>query len=300
MVYPCIRKKIVFVVLFLLAVALCSRIPCSIRLFKEQRAAWGILNQACEKEIAKFRGKPCIVIKDLSKGWEFRINQNAILPSASIVKIPIMACCFYAAMEGKIDLEALTILRVNDKTAGSGILKNEPVGSKISVGQLIELMITKSDNTAANKLISMLGFDYLNSCFKQFGLEHTNISRKMMDMKSRSRGIENYTTAQDIALLLEKIYRGKLINQSVSVKCLELLKRQTVNDRIPLKFPTGVVVAHKTGLEKGICHDVGIVFTDRGDFLICALVEHNDKSSKRTKDFIAMISLLTYNYYQEA
>ncbi|MBL7081686.1 MAG: serine hydrolase [Candidatus Omnitrophica bacterium] len=296
MIFPCIRKKIVFVVLLLI---ICTIGSYNIALLKKQSAAWRVLNQACEREIAKFNGKPCIVIKDLSRGWKIEVNKDTAIPSASIVKIAIMAGCFYAIAQGRMDLETLVVLRANDQVAGSGVLKSKPEGIKIPVKQLIELMITKSDNTATNMLISLLSFDYLNSCFREFGLEDTNISRKMMDMKSRGQGIENYTTAQDMALLLEKIYAGDLVNRDVSVECIELLKRQTVNDRIPLKLPAGVVVAHKTGLEKGICHDAGIVFTDWGDFLICVLVQHNHPISRRTKNFISAISLLTYNYYKE-
>ena len=160
-------------------------------------------------------------------------------------------------------------------------------------------MIAKSDNTATNMLIDILGFDYLNKCFKDFGLEHTNINRKMMDMKSRSRGIENYTTASDMALIINKIYDGVLINREISKKCLDLLKMQSVKDRIPKLLPKDLNVAHKTGLERRVCHDAGIVFTKKGDFLICALIKHNYKSSRRAKRLISKLALLVYNYFEK-
>ncbi len=48
-------------------------------------------------------------------------------------------------------------------------------------------MVTHSDNTAANMLIDLLGFDYLNRTFREMGLQQTNLSRKMMDFRSRER-----------------------------------------------------------------------------------------------------------------
>jgi beta-lactamase class A len=121
----------------------------------------------------------------------------------------------------------------------------------------------------------------------------------MMDFSDRKNGIENYTTARDISYILEKIYRGELINQKISKQCLELLQRQKMRDRIPARLPANTIVAHKTGLERGICHDAGIVFTPNGDFLICVLVKHKNKTARPAKKFIAQLAFLAYNYYTE-
>ena len=131
------------------------------------------------------------------------------------------------------------------------------------------------------------------------GLRNTNIVRKMIDFQERREGIENYTTAEDMAFLLEGLYRNNLLNKDISKQCLLLLGQQKVNDRIPRKLPKdGIVIAHKTGLERHVCHDVGIVFTQKGNFLICVLIKHENKLAKPAKRFISDIALLTYNYYQ--
>ena len=157
-------------------------------------------------------------------------------------------------------------------------------------------MISESDNTATNMLIDRLGFACLNDNFKKIGLKDTNISRRMMDFRSRKAGKENFTTASDLAHILEKIYKKKLINKAYSQMCLDFLKKQKIKDRIPVKLPAGTLVAHKTGLEKGICHDAGIVFTPRGDFLICVLTRHKNKTAKSAKELIAQLAFLTYSY----
>ena len=157
-------------------------------------------------------------------------------------------------------------------------------------------MITRSDNTAANILINKLALDELNRYFLKFGLKHTNLSRKMMDFKSRKEGIENYTTAGDMADIMEELYRGRFINPKVSKECLEMLAEQKINDRIPKKLPPEIIVAHKTGLEHGVCHDAGIVYTSKGNFLICVLTKHEYPTARPTKRLISCLSLLTYNY----
>lgn len=265
---------------------------------EKRKLAWVGLKQAFGNEIKNFKGIAGIVIKDLDRGFELSLNKHRLFPSASLAKVPIVASCFYAVAEGRMDLNKTLLLKANHKVPGSGKLKHAPVGKKFSVEKLIELMISESDNTAANMLIELLGFDYLNQSFKRLGLKHTNISRMMMDFKSRRKGLENYTSCRDLAYLFERIYNKRLINKDISLKCSALLKRQTIKDRIPRRLPVDTVVAHKTGLEKGFCHDAGIVFTDKGDFLICVLTEYRDKNSRSAKRLISQLALLAYNYLQ--
>jgi len=265
--------------------------------YQKDKARWSALADDITGLVSEFNGRPSILIKDLKRSWSITVNPKIRIPSASIVKIPIMAVCFYGAKEGKIGLDDKIILKQRDKTGGSGILKKKPAGTTFTIEQLIELMITISDNTATNILIKLLGFDYLNSCFRDFGLFNTNLSRLVMDMRSRDKGVENYTTVKDMGLLLEKIYKGRLIDKNVSLECLKILKMQRSKSRIPAGLPKGVVVAHKTGLERGVCHDVGIVFTANGDFIICVLIKHRHKDSGLSKKLIANIARAGYNYY---
>jgi len=265
---------------------------------EKRKIAWKILDGQIREAAHGFTGEAGIFIEDLTSRWKIGINQDRLFPSASLVKIPIMAACFYAANEGKVKLNEVLIFKAQDKSLGSGRLKEAPSGTRLSINKLIGLMVSESDNTAANMLIERLGFDYLNSCFKRLGLKDTNICRGMMDFKSRKEGRENFTTVSDLVSLLERIYHGRLINKFYSGMCLEYLKKQKIRDRIPAKLPPDTEIAHKTGLERGLCHDVGIVFVPGGDFLICVLTKHHHKTAKLAKEFIAQIALKTYNYYQ--
>jgi len=216
--------------------------------------------------------------------------------AASLIKLPILAAAFYAVSEDKISLDEIITIEKKDVTGGSGKLKALSLPRKFNFAQILELMISSSDNTATNKVIKILGFEYINSIFKKLDLTGSTLVRKMMDFSQRKKGVENYTNPADIAYILEKIYRGELVNKKLSKLALSFLKKQKVNDRLPRYLPDGVIVAHKTGLERGVVHDAGIVFTPKGDYLICVLVK-GTKSYSRAKKFIAQFSLLTYNLY---
>ena len=266
-----------------------------------RKAAWLTLRKRIERQYSQFRGVAGIVIEDLSSGQSISINNSCVFPAASLVKIPIMAGCFKAIEDGRISLSSEIRLASDDKTPGSGVLKAMPSGSCYTVEKLIELMIAESDNTATNILIEQLTPDYLNSFFKNQGLKSTCLRRKMMDFSRRRQGVENYTSAQDISVLLERMYKGRCVNAKVSEKCMAVLLRQKMKDRIPKKLPKDTPVAHKTGLERNVCHDAGVVFTPEGDFLICVLTKSTSKGGYRAmKDFIAKTALTVYNTYQPA
>lgn len=263
-----------------------------------RKSAWEELENQIKKDATAFGQESAIVVKDLSTGWEIKLNENKLIPSASLVKVPIMAVCFWLSETNSLDLKDCLVLKNSYKTTGSGVLKEYASGTRFTLEELIELMVADSDNTAANMVIGCIGQEKFGGYFKELGLNNTNLGRKMMDFQSRKEGIENYTTASDMAILFEKIYEGKLINKNISRKCLEVLKKQKIRDRIPRRLPLGTMVAHKTGLEYGICHDVGIVYTLQGNYLICVLTRHNYKTARPAKKFIQKIALDTYNYFQ--
>lgn len=265
--------------------------PCS-------SARWARMESAVRKRINAFKGEIGLVIKDMKTGQCFEASADELFPSASMVKVPIMVACLKAEEEGRISPQERLKMTGADKTGGSGSLRRYRSGSSFTIDNLVELMVTRSDNTAANMIIDKLGFDYINGTFKEVGLEKTNLSRKLMDLRSRDRGVENLTTARETAEVLEKIYKKGCISPNVSDKCLEVLKQQKINDRIPRLLPRDAVVAHKTGLEREVCHDAGIVFTANGDFVISVFTKTWYKPVY-AKRFIARVAALVYEVYKD-
>ncbi len=246
-----------------------------------------------ETRATKFRGEAGILVKDLKTHQTLGINSSRLFPSASLVKVPIMAAVYQAEKEGRIKFSDELIVERKEKIRSSSKLYRARSGAKFTVRDVVERMITESDNTACNMIVDALGFGYLNQKFVEFGLKNTDLRRGVMDLKWRKAGIENYTTAEDMALLLEKIYNGELVSKEASAQMLATLKRQKINDRLPKGLPVNMVIAHKTGLLCDTVSDVGIIFTDEGDFIICVLTAdiHNFRAAKR---FIRKIAGCTY------
>lgn len=262
-------------------------------LYEIRHERWEANSREILRRIASFHGETGIMVKDLLTGWSFLHNDEALYPAASLIKIPIMVACFKAAEEGRLDLQEKYVLKRQDRVGGSGLLRRMRNGSVFTYEQLIDYMVTYSDNIATNVIINRLGFDYIRYVFRELGLRDTVLNRLMMDFRAREEGLENYTSAREMAELLEKIYLGRCVNPKVSEKCLEILKKQQINDRLPRYLPREVEVAHKTGLEREVCHDAGIVFTPNGDYIIVVLVR-TWSGPLTTKNFIARLSSYFY------
>ena len=292
------HKSKIFLLVVIAAIAFAGIKACNLYTdYKNEKARWDNLREEIIAQSAGFKGQAFVFIKDYNRNWHIAIDSDVKVPAASIVKIPIMAAVFEAQEKGRLSLSDKIKLQQKDKTGGSGSLKNERAGKEFSIQELIMLMMSISDNTATNILINLLGIDNLNQWFQDNGLKDTNLSRLMMDMASRDKGIENYTTAGDIALILDRFYNGKFIGSKVSSECTEIMKKQKTKNRIPAKLPQDTNIAHKTGLERGICHDAGIVFTPKGDFLICVLTRHEYSNSHRSRELISNIAYVVYKYY---
>ena len=207
----------------------------------------------------------------LDGGCALMMNENMPMLAASVIKIPIMVEAFCQFESGKLSPEETHRLEDAEKMPSCGALNRMHAGLEVSMHDLVELMIVLSDNTATNILIDLLGIENINATMKAQGLTKSTLRRKLFDREKHLQGIENTVTAREMGMLLEKMYAGKLISEKASAEMIEILKNQKLNGKMPFHLkPRGIKVAHKTGEDDGITHDVGIVFADK-PFVLCML-----------------------------
>ncbi|MCB4756721.1 MAG: class A beta-lactamase-related serine hydrolase [Elusimicrobia bacterium] len=263
---------------------------------RTEDARWTQMVTGIVDTVRSYEGEVGIYIKDLKSGRTFEWNADVPFVSASLIKLPIMAAVFQAIKEGAFSLDTRLVLRRVHRRAGSGTLKWSGPGSRYSVSYLIYEMMTRSDNTATAILVDRLGFDYLNTCFERMGLETTRISKSGMSLADRLQPEkDNYTTAREMGFLLDRIYRRRLITDGLSDLMLEVMKGTHDRHRLAAPLPKEWKLAHKTGLLRRHCHDVGIVFTPEGDYVICVLTGQNG-NYRKAKRIIASVGRQAYAY----
>ena len=69
------------------------------------------------------------------------------------------------------------------------------------------------------------------------GYETLQVNRLLFDREASERGIQNYVSAAEIGDMLERMYRGNLIDLESSGDMLDILKEQRLNGKFPFRFP---------------------------------------------------------------
>ncbi len=220
------------------------------------------------EQLKSITGKVGFYYKNLITGETAGFQENIPLQAASIIKIPVLIEAFSRLQEGTVDKSDVVIIKKEDKLPSCGALTYMHDGLQVTFEDLYILMIILSDNTAANLLMKRLGMDKINATLQQLGLRQTKINRLLFDSRQSALGIQNYISAYEIGWLLEKMYFGELLSPEASLEMLHILKNQRLNGKIPFYLHGKVDIAHKTGEDDGITHDVAIVYAPQ-PFVVC-------------------------------
>jgi beta-lactamase class A len=246
-------------------------------------------------DFRQFNG--AFVINHLKTGEYASYNESTLVPAASLIKIPIMAEVLRLAKSGELSLRQRIRVTEADKVPFS-ILSMLETGNEYSVHDLLTLMIVQSDNTAANLLIDIAGFDKINGFIGELNLKNTTLRRKMMDVQARKAGRENETSAFDMALFMELLYRGKVIDAAASTSIVELMKKQLDHTMMRLYIPDETVIAHKTGELEGLAHEAGIVYHPTGDWIFVVLI-WKAGTNMLARQAVGRIAKVVYDYFTE-
>lgn len=196
---------------------------------------------------------------DLKTNTHADVDGDKVFTSASLIKLIVAEAFLQEVEAGTYNLDDMYVLQDADIVGGSGSLAGLGAGAEVSYHDLVYRMICDSDNTAANALISELGMDAINSEAKRLNLNATKVNRLMMDTDAIASGIENYTSANDVATLLQMVYERTFVSPEASEFMLEALEDQYDQQGILEGLPADVVFAHKTGWLDNARHDGGIV-----------------------------------------
>lgn len=199
----------------------------------------------------------------LEDGVGVRVIGERVLPAASLIKVPL------ALVAADRWHETLTLME-EDRVAGEGTLQWEPPGSRWPVSELVERMLTVSDNAATNVLIRELGLAHINRRLAGWGLAHTRLNRPMMAFALREQGMDNWTTPREMGGLFRRMERGQLPHGD---RILAVLERQRDREKIPSGLPAGVRVANKPGELPHLRHDVALIWGRRGTLVLGIFAE---------------------------
>jgi len=231
-----------------------------------------------------------IVVHNLINNENYALNEHQVFQSGSLYKLWVMATAYDQIINGvlrenDIMKQEIPILNEKFKIATEDAERKEG-DITLSVADALYQMITVSDNYAALLLSEKVRLSNVVKFLNSNGFSESKVG---------TDGSIPTTTASDMALFFEQLYKGTLINKEYDEKMLDLLKQQKLNEKIPKKLPEDVSVAHKTGEFNSFTHDAGIVYTPKGDYIIVILSE--SQSPLEAEQKIADISEAVYRYF---
>src|SRR6058998_3004251 len=219
------------------------------------------------EEIARLDGVMGVAVLDLTDGRVLLRNADRVFAAASSIKLAILLELYRqdqearAGAKGKARLDDIYSFDPKDLVEDSRIMAGLTPGvTRVTNRDLAQFMVAVSDNAAANILSDRVGRDNVNAMLHSLGLSKTMLRRKMMDVAAARRGDENVATPQEMARLLEMIYKGKALNKELTDEFIKRLKTLKKDSYLSYELPAGVELADKSGILDGVRNDSGIVF----------------------------------------
>lgn len=249
-----------------------------------------------------------VAFRDLGTGDTLFIHADSLVHAASTMKLPVMMRLFRESDAGRLPL-GRKLLLVNDfrsivdgshyaldpKVDGDTAIY-ATVGDSITIRDLIRHMITRSSNLATNTLIALADPDSVNAMMRGMGASKMLVLRGVEDQKAFDRGLNNMTTARDLAALLTTLETGRAATDSSTRQMRGILLAQAFNEKIPAGLPAGVRVAHKTGDITAIAHDAAIVYPPKRAPYVLVVLTKGFQDEKTADSLIANISRDVYQY----
>jgi beta-lactamase class A len=246
-----------------------------------------------------------IAYVDLASGDTLFLNADTSFHAASTMKVPVMIELFRRANTGSFRMDQ-GLLMVNqfasiadgspyslDVGSDSDSTLYHRIGQRVRVDTLLRLMITRSSNFATNTLITLVGSDAVTRSMRSLGAQRIQVLRGVEDGKAFEKGMNNTTTARDLAIILRAIEEGKAASPAATHEMLAILLAQEFNEKIPAGLPPGTRVAHKTGEITAVSHDAAIIYpTGRKPYVLVVLtrgIADGTKSSKLIADISAIL-----------
>lgn len=245
-------------------------------------------------------GEVGVAAVHLETGREVYLNRSEPFPMASTYKVPIAVQLLTRVDRGEVRLDSLITVEPGDLHPGSGTLTDlfDDPGVRLSLHNLMELMLLISDNSATDMVLEAAGGPAaVTSRMQDIGIEGIRVDRPTVELiadwigvrelppeddltptrfdelagsvteAERAAAAEAFdadprdtATPEGMARLLAGIWRDEYLSPESSALLLDIMYRcETGEARIKGSLPPWVEVAHKTGTIGGTTNDVGII-----------------------------------------
>ena len=217
------------------------------------------VNEQARALIDAFDGEVSFLARNLATGEEISYRPEQVMPTASTIKIIVLAELFRQVELGALDLDATVEILAEDRRGGSGILKDLSPGVIATVRDHATLMIALSDNTATALLVRLLGRERILQSAREWGM--TDTSARFDRGTGGAARDYGASTPRDLVHLLGLIATDALISATACQAMRDILGTQQYHEQIARLLPF-----HQYARE-GYVHNGAVVVRSKSGFM---------------------------------
>ncbi len=258
------------------------------------------VNDFIKSESMRQKIQIAVYFRDLNTDRFFVIGDEIKFGPASLMKVPTIIAAFKKEEENP---GFLTQKSVYKGSREKEFLKKEEVvgesatalvsGNEYSAIELIEKMITQSDNEATIMLLDLISLEYIEKVERDLGffkIENAQRNDEIMTIKKYSS-------------FFRTLYNASYLTKEHSNMALEFLSKSDYRLGLKRLLPPNVVMSHKFGsyyhfdqknqVDNQQLHHFGLVYFPNKPYILGVMTK--SANQKIGEELIAQISAITYN-----
>ncbi len=231
-----------------------------------------------------------VYLRRFSDGSWITINNTEQFSPGSLMKISILIAYLKQSETEPGILDKKLAFTARQRSGFNQAFHEDPleIGNYYSVRQLLEKMITDSDNDATGLLNGNINITVFKKLFSDLGFPQPSLTQN-----------KYLLTAPDCAKFLRILFNASYLNHDNSEYALKLLTGSKFHNGITKGLPADLKVAHKFG-ESGTdqdkeLHEEGIIYLDNNPYLLVVMTKGNDFGKMST--CISALSQVVYSKF---
>lgn len=253
-----------------------------------------------------------ISVLGFENGFTYNKNADKKLPMQSVFKFHIAAAVLDYVEKGKLSLDQKVTLNQSNlhKNTWSPLREKYPNGGIVSLSEIIEYTVAKSDNNGCDILLKLLGGTQVVQKFMNAkGVKNFQIKYNEEAMhKDWNAQYENYSTTNSAVDVLKKFYDGKLLSKKSTDYLMKvMLSTSTGTNKLIEQLPKDTPIARKTGSSgknnaglTGAENEIAIITLPNGKhYAIAVFVSNSTETAEVNCRMISDISKTVWDYFNK-
>ncbi len=224
-----------------------------------------------------------IYFEFLNTGASIAVNKDAEFWPASLLKLPVSMAVTKKIERGEWEWGNELVVMTSDKDDRFGELYKKPIGTRLTLQELVQETLQHSDNTSNFMLVRNLEPEEFQAIYDHLGLT---------DFMSKDGKI----SAKKYSVIFRALYNASYLSEQNSQKLLNIMTDTPFDEYAGSAIPDNVKFSHKIGVsdERNVFLDAGIAYIPKRPYILTIMIATSD--NEEAKKIMHDISDRVYKY----